>query len=121
MITSTRSRKNRSWSILRAAALATPAVLALAGTAGATVLYWDPDGIAGNNVVGTGAGTGGSGTYQPGVTAFWWDGVSGSDQSFNSTGNGNGAYVSFIAFYAVCVLVTWAVYLRSSDRTTADV
>jgi NNP family nitrate/nitrite transporter-like MFS transporter len=24
--------------------------------------------------------------------------------------------VAFIAFYAVCVLVTWAVYLRPSSR-----
>ncbi len=34
-------------------------------------------------------------------------------QSFLGNGNGNGAYVTFIAFYAVCFLVTWAVYLRS--------
>jgi len=33
-------------------------------------------------------------------------------QSFNSTGNGNGAYVSFIAFYALCAMVTWLVYVR---------
>jgi len=33
-------------------------------------------------------------------------------QSFLTTGSGNGAYVAFIAFYAVCVVVTWAVYLR---------
>jgi NNP family nitrate/nitrite transporter-like MFS transporter len=33
-------------------------------------------------------------------------------QSFLSTGSGDGAYIAFIAFYAVCVAVTWAVYLR---------
>jgi NNP family nitrate/nitrite transporter-like MFS transporter len=33
-------------------------------------------------------------------------------QSFLSTGNANAAYIAFIAFYGVCVVVTWAVYLR---------
>jgi NNP family nitrate/nitrite transporter-like MFS transporter len=33
-------------------------------------------------------------------------------QSFLSTGSGDGAYIAFIAFYAVCVVVTWTVYLR---------
>ena len=33
-------------------------------------------------------------------------------QSFLTTGSGDGAYIAFIAFYAVCVAVTWAVYLR---------
>jgi NNP family nitrate/nitrite transporter-like MFS transporter len=33
-------------------------------------------------------------------------------QSFLTTGSGDGAYLVFIAFYAVCVVVTWAVYLR---------
>jgi MFS transporter, NNP family, nitrate/nitrite transporter len=33
-------------------------------------------------------------------------------QSFLSTGSGDGAYLAFIAFYAVCVVVTWVVYLR---------
>jgi MFS transporter, NNP family, nitrate/nitrite transporter len=33
-------------------------------------------------------------------------------QSFLTTGNANAAYLAFIAFYAICVLVTWAVYLR---------
>ena len=39
-------------------------------------------------------------------------------QSFNSTGNGNGAYVSFIAFYALCAMVTWLVYVRRSAPMT---
>jgi NNP family nitrate/nitrite transporter-like MFS transporter len=33
-------------------------------------------------------------------------------QSFLSTGSGDGAYIAFIAFYALCVVVTWVVYLR---------
>ncbi|GAA2254995.1 MFS transporter [Streptomyces ruber] len=33
-------------------------------------------------------------------------------QSFLSYGSGTGAFVAFLAFYAVCLAVTWAVYLR---------
>ncbi|RAG83533.1 MFS transporter [Streptacidiphilus pinicola] len=33
-------------------------------------------------------------------------------QSFLATGNGDAAYLAFLAAYAVCSLVTWAVYLR---------
>jgi len=33
-------------------------------------------------------------------------------QSFMTTGTGDSAYLVFIAFYVVCVVVTWAVYLR---------
>ncbi|HEY0002450.1 MAG TPA: nitrate/nitrite transporter [Actinoplanes sp.] len=33
-------------------------------------------------------------------------------QSFLETKSADAAYIGFIAFYAVCVLVTWAVYLR---------
>jgi NNP family nitrate/nitrite transporter-like MFS transporter len=39
-------------------------------------------------------------------------------QSFLSYGSGTGAFVAFLAFYAVCFAVTWAVYLR---RTTPEV
>jgi NNP family nitrate/nitrite transporter-like MFS transporter len=38
-------------------------------------------------------------------------------QSFLSTGSADAAYIGFIAFYALCVLVTWAVYLRPGVRT----
>ncbi|PRY50755.1 NNP family nitrate/nitrite transporter-like MFS transporter [Geodermatophilus tzadiensis] len=38
-------------------------------------------------------------------------------QSFLTTGSGDAAYLVFIAFYAVCVVVTWAVYLRPTART----
>jgi len=34
-------------------------------------------------------------------------------QSFLDTKNGNAAYVAFIAFYALCFVVTYAVYLRA--------
>lgn len=37
-------------------------------------------------------------------------------QSFLSTGEANGAYIAFIAFYAVCVAVTYVVYLRPGHR-----
>ena len=42
-------------------------------------------------------------------------------ESFLRTGEGNGAYAVFIGFYVVCVLVTWAVYLRPSERRLAGV
>jgi NNP family nitrate/nitrite transporter-like MFS transporter len=37
-------------------------------------------------------------------------------QSFLETKSADAAYLAFIAFYAVCVLVTWAVYLRKPER-----
>jgi NNP family nitrate/nitrite transporter-like MFS transporter len=37
-------------------------------------------------------------------------------QSFLSTGSGDGAYLAFIAYYAVCVVVTWVVYLRPGNE-----
>ncbi|MFC7309830.1 nitrate/nitrite transporter [Streptomyces monticola] len=33
-------------------------------------------------------------------------------QSFQTAGSGTGAFVGFLAFYAACFVVTWAVYLR---------
>jgi NNP family nitrate/nitrite transporter-like MFS transporter len=33
-------------------------------------------------------------------------------QSFLATGKADGAYIAFIAFYAACLVLTWAVYLR---------
>ncbi|MFJ1736181.1 nitrate/nitrite transporter [Streptomyces sp. NPDC088254] len=42
-------------------------------------------------------------------------------QSFLSYGSGTGAFVAFLAFYAVCFMVTWAVYLRRpAGRITAS-
>ncbi|MDO0914531.1 nitrate/nitrite transporter [Streptomyces sp. DT2A-34] len=44
-------------------------------------------------------------------------------QSFLSVGSGTGAFSAFLAFYGVCFLVTWAVYLRrpaaSETHTTS--
>jgi MFS transporter, NNP family, nitrate/nitrite transporter len=37
-------------------------------------------------------------------------------QSFLAYKSGDGAYVAFMAFYALCALLTWAVYIRSSLR-----
>ena len=37
-------------------------------------------------------------------------------QSFLSYQSADAAYIAFIAFYALCVLVTWAVYLRSREN-----
>ncbi|HEY2834735.1 MAG TPA: MFS transporter [Sporichthyaceae bacterium] len=37
-------------------------------------------------------------------------------QSFLHTKSGNDAYVAFLAFYAVCFVLTWAVYLRPGRR-----
>ena len=37
-------------------------------------------------------------------------------QSFIATKSANAAYIVFIAFYVVCVVVTWIVYLRKSDK-----
>jgi NNP family nitrate/nitrite transporter-like MFS transporter len=38
-------------------------------------------------------------------------------QSFLTYKDADAAYIGFIAFYALCVLVTWAVYLRAGART----
>ena len=42
-------------------------------------------------------------------------------QSFLTYKTADAAYIAFIAFYALCVLVTWVVYLRSSSRRLAGV
>jgi NNP family nitrate/nitrite transporter-like MFS transporter len=42
-------------------------------------------------------------------------------QSFLSYKTGNAAYIGFLAFYAVCVAVTWFVYLRRSPGKLAGV
>ncbi|MFI9822429.1 nitrate/nitrite transporter [Streptomyces sp. NPDC052013] len=39
-------------------------------------------------------------------------------QSFLSYGSGTGAFVAFLAFYAVCFVVTWSVYLRRRPART---
>ena len=42
-------------------------------------------------------------------------------QSFLAYKTGNAAYLAFLAFYALCSAVTWAVYLRPSRRRLSDV
>jgi NNP family nitrate/nitrite transporter-like MFS transporter len=42
-------------------------------------------------------------------------------QSFLTTKSGDAAYIAFIAFYALCFVVTWAVYLRPSARRITGV
>ena len=37
-------------------------------------------------------------------------------QSFLGTGSGEAAYLAFLGFSAVCVVLTWAVYLRPQRR-----
>lgn len=37
------------------------------------LLYWDPDGISGNNVLSTGVGLGGAGTWQNGGSSNWFN------------------------------------------------
>jgi NNP family nitrate/nitrite transporter-like MFS transporter len=41
-------------------------------------------------------------------------------QSFLSVGSGTGAFVAFLAFYGVCFVVTWAVYLRRPASAKAQ-
>jgi len=42
-------------------------------------------------------------------------------QSFLQTHAGNSAYVAFLGYYALCVALTWWVYLRRSPRTPVRV
>ncbi|GGX48439.1 nitrate/nitrite transporter [Streptomyces chartreusis] len=41
-------------------------------------------------------------------------------QSFLTVGSGTGAFVAFLAFYGLCFVVTWAVYLRRPAVTETD-
>jgi NNP family nitrate/nitrite transporter-like MFS transporter len=42
-------------------------------------------------------------------------------QSFLTSANGDGAYLAFLAYYAVCFAVTWFVFLRNHDGRLAGV
>ena len=42
-------------------------------------------------------------------------------ESFLRTHGGDAAYLGFLLFYGLCVVVTWAVYLRPSARTLSGV
>jgi NNP family nitrate/nitrite transporter-like MFS transporter len=37
-------------------------------------------------------------------------------ESFLHSGKADSAYIAFIAFYGLCVVVTWSVYLRPGKR-----
>jgi NNP family nitrate/nitrite transporter-like MFS transporter len=41
-------------------------------------------------------------------------------QSFLAYQSGDAAYIGFIVFYLLCVLLTWTVYVRASERRLAD-
>ncbi|GAB3586654.1 nitrate/nitrite transporter [Amycolatopsis endophytica] len=41
-------------------------------------------------------------------------------QSFLDTGSGVPAFAGFLAFYGICFVVTWAVYLRKSDAPVSE-
>jgi len=42
-------------------------------------------------------------------------------QSFLTNKNGDAAYAAFVAFYVICLLVTWTVYVRRSSNRLAAV
>ncbi len=42
-------------------------------------------------------------------------------QSFLTLKNGDGAYIAFIAFYALCFVVTWVVFIRNREGKLAGV
>jgi NNP family nitrate/nitrite transporter-like MFS transporter len=42
-------------------------------------------------------------------------------QSFLTYKTGDGAYIGFIVFYLACVAITWAVYMRASQRRLAEI
>jgi MFS transporter, NNP family, nitrate/nitrite transporter len=42
-------------------------------------------------------------------------------QSFLATGTGNRAYIGFIAYYVLCAVITWTVYVRTSRHRLAGV
>jgi NNP family nitrate/nitrite transporter-like MFS transporter len=42
-------------------------------------------------------------------------------QSFLDTGTGDNAYLAFLAYYLVCAVLTWAVYIRPSTSKLAGV
>ncbi|MBB5031378.1 autotransporter-associated beta strand repeat-containing protein [Prosthecobacter vanneervenii] len=55
-----------------------------AGQVQGATFYWDPDGTAAGNNASTGAGLGGTGTWNT-TSSFWWDGVSTDGAWANAT------------------------------------
>lgn len=71
-------RRLSSWLVLTTALTLGAAKVAHASS----TIYWDSDGTAVNNsTLGTGTGLGGTGSWDP-FTPLWWNGVSGSDQTW---------------------------------------
>ena len=80
-------QKSRKFSALSGSILKLAASVLLLGAASlpAAVVYWDADGNAIGNDSSSGAGLGGSGTWNP-SNSNWWDGSSASDAAFPVTG-----------------------------------
>ena len=80
-------QKSRKFSALSGSILKLAASVLLLGAASlpAAVVYWDADGTAIGNNSSSGAGLGGSGTWNP-SNSNWWDGFSPSDAAFPGTG-----------------------------------
>ena len=80
-------QKSRKFSALSGSILKLAASVLLLGAASlpAAVVYWDADGTAIGNNSSSGAGLGGSGTWNA-LNSNWWDGSSPSDAAFPGTG-----------------------------------
>ena len=80
-------QKSRKFSALSGSILKLAASVLLLGAASlpAAVVYWDADGTAIGNNSSSGAGLGGSGTWNA-SDSNWWDGSSPSDAAFPGTG-----------------------------------
>ena len=80
-------QKSRKFSALSGSILKLAASVLLLGAASlpAAVVYWDADGTAIGNNSSSGAGLGGSGTWNA-SNSNWWDGSSPSDAAFPGTG-----------------------------------
>src|SRR5438046_6905061 len=92
------SNRRKSGDAIRAAALATSALLGASictKSASAADSYWDSDGVATGNLT-DGTGLGGPGTWNN-VNANWWDGSSGTDQPWNSANNDTAVFIGTAA------------------------
>src|SRR5207237_974709 len=68
------------------------ATISVNSPAMATDLYWDADADASNNDLGTGAGLGGTGTWDNGITSNWNDSLGLSDQTWNDANADNAIF-----------------------------
>src|SRR5437868_15438984 len=92
MMTQRGETRNLSSKIILAALVTAPAILAMSLSWGARAdIYWDGANQSDTNDAGTGAGLGGGGSWDTG-TANWWDGSSGSDQTWNDAGADNAIF-----------------------------